>query len=789
MIQLKNITKTYATGSFSQTALDEINISFRESEFVAILGPSGSGKTTCLNVLGGLDQYDSGDLVINGRSTKEFRNSDWDAYRNNSVGFVFQSYNLIPHLTILNNVELGMTLSGVSAKERYSKAVQVLTRVGLRDHIHKKPSQLSGGEMQRVAIARALVNDPDIILADEPTGALDTKTSLQIMELIKEIAQDKLVVMVTHNPGLAKKYANRIIEFLDGRLIADSNPYSDKNATGNYSLKRTRMNFFTALRLSGKNIATKKWRTSLTAFASSIGIIGIALILSLSNGFDQQINNFESNTLAGFPIMISQRTMEVDINSFMKQSQNSNKMENPASGVIYPYEYNKNNRIHHNTISDDYIDFLELIDASLLSGIAYVRPINLNLLRLDKEKATIVSPAAINFTAYPTNVNPREKGYLERNYTLLAGEFPTEITDLVLIVDGYNRIDATILNAIGCPSEGDRLDFYQVIGSELKLIFNNDFYVQSGDRFSIHNSDDVLRELYHSKNAVTLSITGIIRGLEDTTIETVPPGIGYSDQLAQLYIENANESEIVKAQREQDYNVLTGEPFQNPLSTGSFASLMSSGPSIMQNTNIGPTTKESMLALLGANGTPSLISLYPINFEAKTKIIEYLDSWNEDKEAEKNVIYTDLAATVANLTSGIMHAITLVLVAFAGISLVVSLMMIGIITYVSVLERTKEIGILRALGARRRDISRVFNAETFIIGACSGLLGIAIAYLLTIPVNRILANLTELNNVAQLNPAHAITLVMVSVFLTIIGGLIPARMAAKSDPVTALRSE
>ena len=407
MLSLKNIKKSYVTGEFKQVALDGVNLNFREKEFVAILGPSGSGKTTCLNVIGGLDKYDSGDLIINGKSTKEFKDSDWDAYRNNSVGFIFQSYNLITHLSIIDNVEMGMTLSGVSPAEKKKKALEVLEKVGLKDHIHKRPNQLSGGQMQRVAIARALANDPDIILADEPTGALDTKTSIQIMELIKEIAKDKLVIMVTHNPELANEYADRIVEFRDGNVISDSNPLKEEKSSSKYSLKKTSMNFFTALKLSAMNIKTKKWRTLLTAFASSIGIIGIALILSLSNGFDKQINTFESDTLSGFPIVITQSTADMDIETMREQAKQfaGNKTEDedkyPKVDVIYPYDSSENSFVHSNNFSTEYIDYLESIDKGLLSGISYTRIVNMNLLKSDGEVATPVSTSDLSFTAYP----------------------------------------------------------------------------------------------------------------------------------------------------------------------------------------------------------------------------------------------------------------------------------------------------------------------------------------------------------------------------------------------------
>lgn len=781
MLSLKNIKKSYVTGEFKQVALDGVNLNFREKEFVAILGPSGSGKTTCLNVIGGLDKYDSGDLIINGKSTKEFKDSDWDAYRNNSVGFIFQSYNLITHLSIIDNVEMGMTLSGVSPAEKKKKALEVLEKVGLKDHVHKRPNQLSGGQMQRVAIARALANDPDIILADEPTGALDTKTSIQIMELIKEIAKDKLVIMVTHNPELANEYADRIVEFRDGNVISDSNPLKEEKSSSKYSLKKTSMNFFTALKLSAMNIKTKKWRTLLTAFASSIGIIGIALILSLSNGFDKQINTFESDTLSGFPIVITQSTSDMDIETMREQAKQfaGNKTEDedkyPKVDVIYPYDSSENSFVHSNNFSTEYIDYLESIDKGLLSGISYTRIVNMNLLKSDGEVATPVSTSDLSFTAYPTNLDETQEGYIEKSYDLLAGEYPSEIGDLVLIVDSYNKVDVSILNALGIDSDKDEINFDDIIGYELKVVLNDNYYKKVGDNFTLAANPTNMIELYNNDSNITVKIAGIIRAKEDTKITILSPGVAYSDKLSKAFIEDAQNSEIVKAQKESDYNVLTGEIFDNK--------------NEMNPNSTSNNTKENMLSYLGADGKPYMITLYPKDFETKENVTDYLDKWNEDKDKEDVVIYNDMASTFVNLSGGIMDAITMVLIAFAAISLVVSLIMVGIITYISVLERTKEIGVLRALGARKKDITRVFNAETFIVGTCSGLLGILIAWLLTFPVNSVLYKLTDLEGVAVLNPVHAIVLVIISVGLTMLGGWIPAKMASKKDPVEALRSE
>lgn len=774
MLSLKNIKKSYVTGEFKQVALNGVSLNFRQNEFVAILGPSGSGKTTCLNVIGGLDNYDSGDLIINGKSTREFKDSDWDAYRNNSIGFVFQSYNLISHLSILDNVEMGMTLSGVSSSEKHNKAIEVLERVGLKDHVHKRPNQLSGGQMQRVAIARALANDPDIILADEPTGALDTKTSIQIMDLIKDIAKDKLVIMVTHNPELAKEYADRIVEFRDGNVISDTNSLEDEKNNTSYSLRKTSMSFFTALKLSGMNIKTKKWRTFLTAFASSIGIIGIALILSLSNGFDKQIDMFETDTLSGFPIMINQTATEIDVNDMKSQR---NKMlgldkeegKYPDSEVVYPYNAEENRRIHKNNLTEDYVKYIENIDKSLLSGLGYTRLVNMNLLKITDNVATTVNTKDLNLSSYPISTDGNKIGYLEKNYDLLYGNYPETMNDLVLVVDEYNKVSTKVLEALGINSDVEEVNFNNIVGHEIKAILNDDYYKKIGNFFTLSVNPSDMSELYNNKNAISLKIAGVIRLKEDVDISLLSNGISYSDDLSKYFIEKSKSSEVVKAQKDADYNVFTGQSFVegNDTSNG----------------------KESLLASLGATEVPYMITLYPKDFTTKDEVISYLDSWNEGKDKDDMIIYNDMASTFVSLSSGIMDAITMVLIAFAAISLVVSLIMVAIITYISVLERTKEIGVLRALGARKKDITRVFNAETFIIGSLSGILGILIAWLLTFPTNHILYKITDLENVAVLNPIHAILLVIISVTLTMIGGFIPAKMASKKDPVEALRTE
>ncbi|KEI77924.1 sulfate ABC transporter ATP-binding protein [Clostridium botulinum A2 117] len=786
MLQIKGLKKVYTTGEFKQTALDGVSIDFRQSEFVAILGPSGSGKTTLLNMLGGLDQYDSGDMIINGLSTKKFGESDWDTYRNNSVGFIFQSYNLIPHLSIIDNVEMGMTLSGVPKSEKRQKATYVLEKVGLGNHIHKKPNQLSGGQMQRVAIARALANDPEIILADEPTGALDTQTSEQIMDLIKEIAKDKLVIMVTHNPELAEEYADRIVSFSDGKIVSDTNPFVSENNSSDYRPKKTSMNFLTALKLSGNNIVTKKWRTALTAFASSIGIIGVALVLSLSNGFNKQINEFEKDSLSNYPISIEQNSMSLGMSPSSK-SKDKEKTEFPNKSMIYPYDSSKNAAVHANAISTEYVDYIKKIDSSLINGISYTRNVNMNILKKQDGKVVSMNTSAAAFSTYPSKGDSFETDYLKSYYDVLAGSYPKNEKELVLVVDKYNQVDTSILEALGFSADSKNINFDSMVGTEYKLIYNDDYYAQSGKYFTVNGDTTNLENLYNNKSAVTLKISGIIRIKEDANVSNLSTGIVYSDQLAQDFIENAKNSKIVLAQKEAKYNVMNGNLLTEKTSTTTAA--VHGAPNMTTNITPNIETKDDVLASLGATSSPTSISIYPVNFEAKDNITNYLDDWNKKLKEEDQIVYTDMASMITSLTGNIMDGITIVLVAFAGISLVVSMIMIGIIIYISVLERTKEIGVLRALGARKKDITRVFNAETFIIGFCSGGLGIAITYLLTIPVNSILYKFTDLNNVAQLNPLHAIALVITSIVLTMIGGAIPSKMAAKKDPVIALRSE
>lgn len=776
MLELKKIKKSYKTGNFVQQALNDVSLQFRKNEFVSILGPSGSGKTTLLNIIGGLDHYDTGDLIINNRSTKNYKENDWNAYRNNCIGFIFQNYNLISHISILENVEMGMTLSGVSSKEKRKRAKDVLKRVGLSEHAHKKPNQLSGGQMQRVAIARALANNPDIILADEPTGALDTKTSEQIMELIKEISKDKLVIMVTHNRELAEKYSTRIVELKDGKLLTDSNPVEkeEKNQK-EFMIKKTAMSFWTALKLSFNNIKTKKGRTALTAFASSIGIIGIALILSLSNGFQTKIDEYEEDTLSQMPITIStqamnmnEETMQEIMESHGKHKEYSNKK------VVYPRENELETMLHINKIDEEYVNYIESIDKNKLNAIGYEYGTTLNVVTQKSDGTYALVPTATNYSMSTTSMtgvmgwsiypeSMSKQSSLEKDYDVLAGKINDDEPGVVIAVNSRNELDKATLEQLGFDVS-KKLSFDDILNKEFKVI-PNDIYYKEINKYFV--PDQNYQKMYENGDSITIQIQAIIREKEGKK-ELTQSGIYYNSALVDKVIEENKDSEIVNRQKEVDYNVLTGQAFDKTTST---------------------VTKDNILGVLGAEVTPSIIYLYPKDFDTKDYITNYLDDYNKDKKDIDQVLYTDYAAMISSLSGSIMDAVTYVLIAFSSISLVVSCIMIAIITYISVLERTKEIGILRALGARKKDIKRVFNAETFLVGIFSGLLGIVIAEILTFPTNRIIENLSELPNVAQLNPIHAIILVIVSVTLTVIGGLIPASIASKKDPVEALRTE
>ena len=778
MLDLKNIKKYFTVGGTTTKALDDVSIAFRKKEFVSILGPSGSGKTTMLNILGGLEHYDSGDLIINGKSTKTFKDNDWDAYRNNTIGFIFQNYNIIGHLSILDNVTLGMTLSGVSAKEKIVRAQKALERVGLKGHLYKKPNQLSGGQLQRVAIARALANDPQILLADEPTGALDSKTSEEIMKLIKELSYERLVIMVTHNPELANKYSDRIIKFADGKIQNDSKPYQEEETKPNFHPVRTRMSFLTALKLSFTNIKTKKGRTFLTILASSIGIISIGVVLALSNGFQKQIDATQTETLSQFPITISQIASD---SKQLRDEINKNDSKNFAKNDEIIARVNPiNGSQHFNQIDSKYIDYINKINKKNARNIAFTYTTGMNLLRevkgsyrpvtfavsnnnsINNSQNMIAASTGIGGSVYPVDRNNKQS-FLKKNYHLIAGRYPQKPEEIVLISNKKNEINLDTLKNLGFNfKDKDKLSKNALLKTNIKLIANDDFYTKLPTGNFIPSQD--YQKMVKSPKTRTLRVVGILRTSNKNTNGLLAEGIAFSDLLTKEVMKMNKNSEIGQAQKNSSNNVLT-------------------------NDKITDTQKSLILTTLGAIKTPSMIQIYPNNFNEKDRITDYLDKYNKNKSKSAKIIYNDLAGNITNITGGLMDAITYVLVGFAAISLVTSMIMISIITYTSVIERTKEIGVLKALGARKKDITRVFDAETTILGAGSGILGIFIAWLLTFPANIILENLTELTNVAQLNPFHAIILVIVSTILTVLGGHIPARMASKKDAATALRAE
>ena len=867
MLKLKNIKKTYVSGDEKVEALKGISIEFRESEFVSILGQSGCGKTTLLNIIGGLDRYTSGDLIINGKSTKDFKDRDWDAYRNYSVGFVFQSYNLIGHQTVLSNVELALTISGVSRKERKQRAIKALKEVGLKEQIHKKPNQLSGGQMQRVAIARALVNNPDIILADEPTGALDTKTSVQVMEILKKISKDKLIIMVTHNPELAEKYSSRIIRILDGKITDDSDPIEHQKEEKNEDTKkrRTSMKFLTALRLSLNNLMTKKGRTILTSFAGSIGIIGIALILAISTGVQNYINKVEEDTLSSYPITIEEST--VDMSSLMQSmsGENTDNTENKEEGKAYSADIMNDmittlsNKKQSNNLKElkKYLDDgdNEIIKNS--NSIKYGYDLNINLYRANTDNGIVrVNPSTVmnafgmgdmieaqNNSAMSsvfgssmmTNTDVcfemlDNQQLLESQYDLVKGSWPKQYNEVVLVLKEDGRIDDYTLYSLGLKDQselkdkwksvenGEKLDKNQestsysyddLLNLQFKLLLNLDYYQkQNGLWVNKEDDDNYLKEKIN--NAETVKVVGIIKQNEQSAVSTsVTSGIGYTKQLKEYVVEKSNDAQIVKEQKEnKDVNVFSGLKFPTDEDTSTMENLTAEQRMAMSKLSSEEIAKmmetysankdasyEKNLQKLGAVDidTPTSISIYPKDFESKDKISSAIEEYNQkqrdDGKEENTISYTDIVGTMMKSVSQIINTISYVLIAFVAISLIVSSIMIGIITYISVLERTKEIGILRAIGASKKDISRVFNAETLIIGLISGLIGIGITVLLTLPINSMIYAVTGVKVVTAVPFKAGVVLVFISMFLTIIAGLIPAKIASKKDPVIALRTE
>ena len=819
MLELKKIYKEYITGDFKQVALDKVNLNFRKNEFVSILGPSGSGKTTLLNIIGGLDNYTSGDLIINEVSTKDFKDNDWDIYRNHRVGFIFQNYNLIGHQSILSNVELALTLSGVGKSERRKKAILALKKVGLEKHINKNPNQLSGGQMQRVAIARALVNDPDILLADEPTGALDSTTSQQIMKLLKEVAKDKLVIMVTHNSELARAYSTRIIELRDGSIISDSNPYDGKVNTVEDEIirknktKKTHMSFKTALGLSFNNLKTKKGRTILTAFAGSIGIIGIALILSLSNGVNKYIERVEAETLSSYPLTIMEESADL-----------TEVMGILASGKDKEINHDKD-KIYSNTImnkmfnsfvtkvsKNDLKTFKKYLDnndeiGKYVNEIKYSYNIDLNIFNTYNGELVKVNPSNLMSDLGMINSNEMSSMYSSfgmgsndvfvelmdnkenvlSQYDLIYGSYPEKYDEVVLIVNSNNEISDYTLYALGLKDQkmlkemmynvmkGEEVDdtdlelsYEDICNIEFKLMINTDLFTKEGNRY-VDRSNDLNYVNSILDKSVPLKVVGILRGNDDSvSYVSKTGGVGYTSKLTEYVINNVKNSSIVHEQENnKEVNIFTGSSFE-----------------------LGESYEDNLRKLgVTSVDNPSSISIYSKDFEAKENVVRIIDEYNKKASEEEKITYTDTIGLLINNVTTIVNIISYVLIAFVSISLVVSSIMIGIITYISVLERTKEIGILRSIGASKKDIARVFNAETFIIGLFAGCMGIIITLILNIPINVIINNLSGISGITKLPLVGSIMLIIISVLLTMLGGLIPSKIASNKEPVLALRTE
>ena len=895
MLELNDIKKDYVSGSTTVSALKGINLRFRDCEFVSILGQSGCGKTTMLNIIGGLDKYTSGDLKINGVSTKNYKDRDWDFYRNNSIGFVFQSYNLIPHQTVLSNVELALTLSGVSKAERKKRAIEALEKVGLGEQIHKKPNQMSGGQMQRVAIARALVNNPDILLADEPTGALDTETSIQIMELLKEISKDRLIIMVTHNPELAKDYSTRIVRLLDGVITDDSNPYSledmetdirakeavkvktsEKKIKKSGKKQKTSMSFFTALSLSFNNLMTKKTRTILTAFAGSIGFIGIAMILSISNGIQLYIDRVQRDTLSSYPITLQAEA--IDISSMVSSmTGNSDSEEHEDKSKIYSNDIMGDmiNTMVKEVKSNNLSEFKKYIEngssdiKSYVSDIQYSYDVPLNIYMKDTSNGVEqLNPGTMFDSIYGEGATSASSSMssgmgmgmfsnssvwnqllgnqqvLDEQYDILAGHWPENFNEVVLVADKNNEVDDYTLYSLGLkdPEEvrtlfkkmmvGESYEtkkdisytFDEILDTEFKLVMPTDMYKYNdvtGTWDDYSKDDKYMTNVVN--NGTDIKVCGIIRPNDDAVSTSLSSGIGYTAKLTEYIIEEVKNSEIAKAQlADTSVDVFTGVPFDNDRNTeitmddiNAYMATLSPEESAQMQAMTSGMSDDQILQLFSASlkarttdatldsnksklgitdlDTPSQIDIYATDFDSKEKVQNIIKDYNklqQDDGKEENVInYTDYVGIMMSSVSTIINAISYVLISFVAISLIVSSIMIGIITYISVLERTKEIGVLRSIGASKKDVSRIFNAETLIEGFVSGALGIVVTLLLCIPANALIKHLTDISNVAQLPIAGGVILIIISMFLTFIAGLIPAKLAAKKDPVVALRSE
>lgn len=927
MLQIQKIYKKYVTGDLEQTALDGVSLNLRDNEFVAILGPSGSGKTTLLNVIGGLDRYDSGDLIINGISTKKYKDRDWDSYRNHTIGFVFQSYNLIPHQTVLSNVELALTISGISKSERKKRATEALEKVGLGKQLHKKPNQMSGGQMQRVAIARALVNDPKILLADEPTGALDSETSIQVMDLLKEVAKDRLVVMVTHNPELAEQYANRIVRVKDGHIVDDSNPYEldTKNMAPpkHENMGKASMSLLTALSLSFNNLKTKKGRTLLTSFAGSIGIIGIALILSLSNGVNTYIDNIQKETMTSYPISIESET--IDLSSIMSSG-------GPTAGQVTDADHdldavysNGSSLEMASTMTSSFTEnnltafkkYLDNPDSKINkyvgeNGIIYSYDTKFDVYTKDPDGSLVNTdgstltnnnnnstnamlgmsnmPAMSNMSDLPgmtsssnnfSELLPGKDGEsvseaVKESYDLLYGNWPNAYDEIILTLDTNNEISSNTLYQLGILPSSEYKELMDKIenGEEIKLeskswnyedICNKEFYMIPESDTYISNGNGTFKSIKEDttemekliNNAIKLKITGVVRPKEDAKGALISTSLGYTRALTNYIIQYTDDSEVVKVQKENPtINILNGMEFSpssddekisdakkylenlgvsdkaNLFKTIMY-SMQTSGDGMSNTDNssiqagipdISTMSETQLAAMLDeylkspdndtllkiydsyiSTGTyddnmttfgvvsldaPSSISIYTDSFENKESISDCIEDYNSTASEENKISYTDYIGILLSSVTTIINVISYVLIAFVAVSLIVSSIMIGIITFISVMERTKEIGILRAIGASKHNISQVFNAETFIIGLCSGLLGVGISLLLLIPINAVIHSVLDSNTVnASLPIPAAIILIILSMILTIIGGFVPSKKAAKKDPVTALRSE
>lgn len=841
MLQLQHISKVYHTGDQEFHALKDISIRFRENEFVSILGQSGSGKTTLLNIIGGLDQYTSGDLLIQGKSTKQFKDRDWDSYRNHTIGFIFQSYNLIGHQTALSNVEIAMTLSGVSKAERKKRAIEVLERVGLKDHLYKKPSQMSGGQMQRIAIARALVNDPKVVLADEPTGALDSETSVQIMDLLKDIAKERLVIMVTHNPELAQKYSTRIVQVLDGNILSDSNPCEPTEETKQVDIQftKTKMSFITALVLSFNNLLTKKGRTLLTAFAGSIGIIGIALILALSNGVSDYVKKVQEDTLVSLPLTISEQNQSNLLATSPDLSEKPYK-DNHELGIntvltnLLKKQIGKNDLASFKTYLEEHASKVE----SLTKDIRYRYNLQPFIYASDTSNgpksilpstlADEVETANQTMKGYLQNLNywselSSDSSMLESKYDVLEGRFPQDKSEIVLIVDENNQISDLLLYSLRIkdPSELNdtkKLDelssqtyqYSDFIGKTFKAVVNTNRFVKENNLW-LNKIDNASYMKTQIENGLQLKIVGVLRQKDGTSsgVNTPSGGIAYTSALIDYTSEYIQNSDIVKEQEaNQNLNVFTGKDFAKdpkPFSSENLTEeekiqLAKMTPEeqaqyVQQYNDNSASTYEENLAKMGVinKSKPAAIELYTSSFQQKQDLKEFINTYNTAKkeagEDDKVLAYSDDIQSIMSSITTLVGVVTTVLVGFVAISLIVSSIMISIITYISVLERTKEIGILRAMGASKKDIRRIFTAETAIEGLISGVLGITITFLATFPINAIVAKMTNVGNVAQLPIEVALILIGISIVLTMLAGLIPSRIAAKKDPVESLRSE